>query len=181
MAKTATEIDADPSILRDPAAQHKQKPTRSGQGHGRENQAATGKKRQPPGAFIMARLAMLDSVAYWTLKSTEVRILQVIEIEHMRHGGVENGNLIVTRRQLEKRGIPHKAIAPGLRALEVLGFIEITQRGAAASATTPRLTVFGSPTSSPTRPTSGGNTMIPNALKRRQKQCATMLMYVPAA
>ena len=63
----------------------------------------------------------------------EVRILQVIEIEHMRHGGVENGNLIVTRRQLEKRSIPHKAIAPGLRALEALGFIEITQRGAAGN------------------------------------------------
>jgi hypothetical protein len=78
----------------------------------------------------MARLAMLDSVAYWTLKPIEVRILQVIEIEHMRHGGVENGNLIATRRQLEKRGIPIKVIAPGLRALEVLGFIEITQRAA---------------------------------------------------
>jgi hypothetical protein len=131
MGKTAAEIDADPSTLRNPAAQHKEKPSRSGQGCGRENQAATGKKRQPPGAFIMARLSMLDSVAYWTLKPIEVRILQVIEIEHMRHGGVENGNLIVTRRQLEKRGIPLKAIAPGLRALVALGFIEITQRGAA--------------------------------------------------
>jgi hypothetical protein len=49
----------------------------------------------------------------------------------MRHGGAENGNLIVTRRQFEKRGIPHKAIAPGLRALTALGFIEVKQRGAA--------------------------------------------------
>ena len=131
MAKTATEIDADPSMLRDPDAQHKVKPSRSGQGHGKDNQAATGKKRTMPAAFIMSRLTMLDSVAYWALKPIEVRILQVIEIEHMRHGGVENGRLIVTRRQLEKRGIPLKAIAPGLRALVVLGFIEITQRGAA--------------------------------------------------
>jgi hypothetical protein len=82
-------------------------------------------------AFIMTRLVMLDSVAYWALKPIEARILAVIEIEHMRHGGVENGRLIVTRRQFEKRGIPLKAIAPGLRALEALGFIEITQRGAA--------------------------------------------------
>jgi hypothetical protein len=82
-------------------------------------------------AFIMTRLVMLDSVAYWALKPIEARILAVIEIEHMRHGGAENGNLIVTRRQFEKRGIPHKAIAPGLRALTALGFIEVKQRGAA--------------------------------------------------
>jgi hypothetical protein len=82
-------------------------------------------------AFIMSRLVMLDSVAYWTLKPIERTILSVIEIEHMRHGGVENGRLIVTRRQFEKRGIPLKAIAPGLRALEALGFVEITERGAA--------------------------------------------------
>jgi hypothetical protein len=131
MGKTATEIDADPSMLRNPDAQQKVKPSRSGQGHGKDNQAATGKKRTMPPAFIMSRLTMLDSVAYWALKPIEVRILQVIEIEHMRHGGVENGRLIVTRRQLEKRGIPLKAIAPGLRALVALGFIEITQRGAA--------------------------------------------------
>ena len=81
-------------------------------------------------AFIMTRLVMLDSVAYWALKPIERTILSVIEIEHMRHGGVENGRLIVTRRQFEKRGIPIKAIASGLRALEALGFIQIT-RGAA--------------------------------------------------
>jgi hypothetical protein len=82
-------------------------------------------------AFIMTRLVMLDSPAYWALKPIEARMLAVIEIEHMRHGGVENGRLIVTRRQFEKRGVPLKAIAPGLRALEILGFIEITERGAA--------------------------------------------------
>jgi hypothetical protein len=81
-------------------------------------------------AFIMTRLVMLDSPAYWALKPIEARILAVIEIEHMRHGGVENGGLIVTRRQFEKRGIPIKAIAPGLRALEALGLIQIA-RGAA--------------------------------------------------
>jgi hypothetical protein len=82
-------------------------------------------------AFIMIRLVMLDSVAYWALKPIEARILAAIEIEHMRHGGKENGSLIVTRRQFEKRGIPKQMIAPSIRALEALGFIEITQRGAA--------------------------------------------------
>jgi hypothetical protein len=131
MGKTATEIDADPSLLRNPDAQQKLKPSKSGQGHGKDNQASTGKKKTMPPAFIMSRLTLLDSVAYWALKPIEVRILDVIQIEHMRHGGVENGRLIVTRRQLEKRGIPLKAIAPGIRALVALGFIEITRRGAA--------------------------------------------------
>ena len=81
-------------------------------------------------AFIMTRLVMLDSVAYWALKPIERTVLSIIEIEHMRHGGVENGRLIVTRRQFEKRGIHKDAIAPSIRALEVLGFIEL-ERGAA--------------------------------------------------
>ena len=81
-------------------------------------------------AFIMTRLVMIDSVAFWALKPIERAILSVVEIEHMRHGGVENGRLIVTRRQFEKRGIHKDAIAPSLRALEALGFIEI-ERGAA--------------------------------------------------
>ena len=79
----------------------------------------------------MTRLVMVDSVAFWALKPIEARILAVIEIEHMRHGGVENGRLVVTRRQFEKRGIQKDAIAPGLRALDALGFIEIMERGAA--------------------------------------------------
>ena len=79
----------------------------------------------------MTRLLMLDSPAFWALKPIERTILSVIEIEHMRHGGVENGRLIVTRRQLQKRGIPKQVVAPSIRALEALGFIEITQRGAA--------------------------------------------------
>ncbi len=81
-------------------------------------------------AFIMTRLIMLDSVAYWTLKPIERTILSVIEIEHMRHGGVENGRLIVTRRQFEKRGIHKDAIAPSIRALEALGFIELEREAA---------------------------------------------------
>ena len=82
-------------------------------------------------AFIMTRLIMLDSVAFWALKPIETRILAVIEIEHMRHGGKENGKLTVTRRQFERRGIPRMAIAAGLRALAAMGFIEFMQRGAA--------------------------------------------------
>jgi hypothetical protein len=82
-------------------------------------------------AFIMTRLDMLDSVAFWALRPIEARILSIIEIEHMRHGGTENGNLIATRRQFEKRGITKQIIAPSIRALEAMGFIELTQRGAA--------------------------------------------------
>jgi hypothetical protein len=81
-------------------------------------------------AFIMTRLITLDSIAYWALKPIERTILNIIEIEHMRHGGKENGRLVVTRRQFEKRGIHKDAIAPGLRALEALGFVEI-EHGAA--------------------------------------------------
>jgi hypothetical protein len=121
---TADEVEANPTVLRNPDARQKVRPSRSGQGHSPQNQAATGIKKQKSEA-------MRKSAAYWALKPIELRLLAVIELEHLRHGGAENGNLIVTRRQIEKRGIPLKAIAPGLRALAALGFIEITQRGAA--------------------------------------------------
>ena len=47
----------------------------------------------------------------------------------MAHGGAENGRLQVTRRQFEEWGVHRDAVAPALRELTALGFLEVTEKG----------------------------------------------------
>ncbi len=61
-------------------------------------------------------------------------MLARIEIEHAHHGGADNGQLPVTYADFQKYGIHLHAIAPAVRELEALGFIEVTQRGCGGNA-----------------------------------------------
>jgi hypothetical protein len=54
-----------------------------------------------------------------------------LEIEHLQHGGVQNGALVVTYDQLVEYGVYRHGIAPAVRELEELGFIEVMKRGCA--------------------------------------------------
>jgi hypothetical protein len=81
------------------------------------------------GAFVPHLLEMLVSPAYQILNLSARRALDRIEIEHMQHGGQDNGRLLVTYDQLEDFGIHRDSIGGALRELAVLGFIEITRRG----------------------------------------------------
>jgi hypothetical protein len=51
----------------------------------------------------------------------------------MHHGGHENGHLPVTYENFVQYGIHRHAVAPAIRELEALGFIEITVRGRAGN------------------------------------------------
>src|SRR5258708_6741679 len=86
------------------------------------------------GQFVPHRIAMLESAAWRTLSFTARRILDRIEIEHGRHGGVENGKLPVTYDDFAEFGIRRKAISSGLFELVTLGFLEITEKGRMAAA-----------------------------------------------
>jgi hypothetical protein len=83
--------------------------------------------------FVPHMLAMLESPAYRVLSRAARMVLDRIEIEHMRHGGAENGHLPVTYDDFVKYGIHRHAIAPATRELVALGFVEITQRGRAGN------------------------------------------------
>jgi hypothetical protein len=61
------------------------------------------------------------------------RILARLEIELYQHGGEGNGKLIVTYDQLVEYGIDRDAIAPAIRELVALGFIEVTEHGRAGA------------------------------------------------
>ena len=123
---TLQEVEANPSILRNPNVREKTR-RKDGQGHSKSNQAASGKAKNKTEPFVKLRLSMMTSVAWRALKDVEIRMLHLIEIEHMQHGGADNGKLVVSRRQFEEKGIWRAAIAPGLRALKAMGFVEIHQ------------------------------------------------------
>ena len=61
------------------------------------------------------------------------RILDLLQIEHCRHGGKENGKLVLTYDQMASKMDRH-AIAPAIRELVALGFVEITQQGRGGNA-----------------------------------------------
>jgi hypothetical protein len=63
------------------------------------------------------------------LSLVERRALDRIELEHMAHGGAENGKLPVTYVDFEKWGVRPDSIAGAIRALAALGIIEITRHG----------------------------------------------------
>ena len=79
--------------------------------------------------FVMHTIEMLESAAYRALSVSGHRILARIEIEHGHHGGKENGKLPVRFDDFEEYGISPKSIAPALREVQALGFVNITKRG----------------------------------------------------
>jgi hypothetical protein len=83
--------------------------------------------------FVAHRMSMLESPAYMVLSRASHQLLARIEIEHMRHGGAENGSLTVTYTNFESYRIHRHAIAPAIRECEALGFIEITEHGRAGN------------------------------------------------
>jgi hypothetical protein len=92
-------------------------------------------KRLKIGAqFVPHTIDILESPAWQVLSQSARRLLDRIEVEHMQHGGAENGRLPVTFDDFERYGIHRHSIAPAIRECEVLGFIEITRRGRAGNA-----------------------------------------------
>ena len=101
---------------------------------GRSTTALKTKARQTiKGAWVAHRFDMLNSPAYWALSHVACRMLTLMEIEHCQQGGAENGKLIVTYDDWERRGIRRKSIAGGLAELVELGFVEVMKRGFASA------------------------------------------------
>jgi hypothetical protein len=69
------------------------------------------------GGWIAHRLVLLVSPAWQARPKPLAGILERLEIEHMRHAGLENGNLIVSYDQFVAFGVSRKII----RAAEVCG------------------------------------------------------------
>ncbi len=92
-------------------------------------------KRRTPLAenWISYPRSMLESCALRALGHTAIRVMHRIELEHMAHGGAENGKLIVTYDQFEEYGVSRNSVGPAIRELVALGFLEITEKGIASN------------------------------------------------
>ena len=72
-------------------------------------------------------LEMLESVAYRSLNLAARNVLVRINVEHLAHGGFENGNLIVPYADFIAYGIRGPSIAPAIRQLEAFGLIRVNR------------------------------------------------------
>ena len=86
------------------------------------------------GQFVPRTVEMLESPAYRALSLSGHRVLSRIEVEHAHHGGKDNGKLPVTYDDFEQYGIDRHAIAPAIREVVALKFVEITSPGRAGNA-----------------------------------------------
>jgi hypothetical protein len=89
------------------------------------------KRNAIAGQFAARPIKMLESPAFRVLSRGAHQVLARIEIEHAHHGGAENGELPVTYDHFVEHGLHRHAIAPAIRELAALGFIEVTRRGCA--------------------------------------------------
>jgi hypothetical protein len=91
--------------------------------------------------FAARPIEMLEGPAMRILTLAERRALDRIEIEYAHHGGADNGKLPITYTDFERFGLHPNVVAPSLRALVSLGFVEITRKGygGAAEARAPSL------------------------------------------
>jgi hypothetical protein len=85
---------------------------------------------------------MLESPAYRVLSLSAHRVLSRLEVELSLHGGADNGRLPTTYEHFQEYGIDRDSIAPAIRELEALGFIEVTERGSGGNAEFRRPNLF---------------------------------------
>ncbi|OAS26002.1 hypothetical protein A5481_07535 [Methylobacterium platani] len=72
---------------------------------------------------------MLDSPAMKVVSGPALKILMRIGLEHLAHGGADNGRLPVTYEDFKTAGVARSTIALALAELIALGLIERTDAG----------------------------------------------------
>lgn len=96
--------------------------------------AKPGKVGSIQGQFLALPRDLLESAACAEMSLAAHRVLYRICIEHMAHGGRENGKLPVTYDDFEAFGVRRASVAAAIRQLEALGLIEVTDRGRGGNA-----------------------------------------------
>lgn len=81
------------------------------------------------GAFVAHTKDMRESYAWRHLPDNARRLLDRLEIEHMRHAGAENGRLICTYADLAEHGIRRASVPLAIRQCVELGFLRISGQG----------------------------------------------------
>lgn len=85
------------------------------------------------GSFVMHRRDLLESCAWRVLTIQARRLLDRIELEHLRRGGKHNGSLKVTYDGFRDHGVGKRGnIVWAIAQAEALGLIEVTHGGRGA-------------------------------------------------
>src|SRR5689334_19319791 len=85
---------------------------------------------RPPegGPWIWHQAELLSSPAWRPRSINCVRLIEFLLLEHMAHGGVENGNLLATYDRLAAFGLSRRLISQAINEAEELGLVR-AQRG----------------------------------------------------
>jgi hypothetical protein len=75
--------------------------------------------------FIWVTKEMLCRPNWYKLSVNARRVVERVCIEHLAHGGTENGRLIVTHHDLRAYGISPRHIADAIREAEAFGWIDV--------------------------------------------------------
>jgi hypothetical protein len=79
--------------------------------------------------FIAHPVAMLKSAAFRSLKLSDRKILDRLEIENASHAGKRNGALVCTYMDFQEHGVRRASIPGAIKRHVQRGFIEITKQG----------------------------------------------------
>jgi hypothetical protein len=73
---------------------------------------------------------MLESESWSAMPLSARRVVDRVVLEHLAHGGTQNGELVVTYDDLARFGLSsRRATAAAIRIAVSLGFLDITVRG----------------------------------------------------
>ncbi len=74
--------------------------------------------------FVMLPRSLLSSTAWQSLNINARRFIDFLMLEHMRHGGQENGHLLAPRRQLYAFGIGAHYVSNAIDEADRLGLVD---------------------------------------------------------
>ena len=89
--------------------------------------SAAKKKIAPGDTFVRITRGMLESATWPLLNINARRLLDFLMLEHLRHGGKENGKLLAPWDQLVVFGIGRRLIGEAIKDAKVLGFIDVKE------------------------------------------------------
>lgn len=121
---------------------HGQRTDATGRSTGRRIHYGARKKWKLEGAFAPLPLYLLQSPTYRALTISARRVLDFLMVEHLTHGGADNGNLLAPYAQLEAFGVRKDSILESLEMLERFGLIERTFYGGRQGGR-PNATLYG--------------------------------------
>jgi hypothetical protein len=106
------------------------KPNATGRSSGKHSGRMKARLGPPDGnPWVWLTRELLESVAWRGLSINARRLIDCLQIEHMSHGGQENGRLICTHRQLHSFGIHKDAVVAAIQECAFLGLIRYERGG----------------------------------------------------